>query len=114
MYSSGTIREVKGVMLTHQNLIAAVASYYVQRVEERDSAPVLLYTMPFFHVYGFFYSLKLVVVSETVVVMERFDLRKMMRAAEEFRVMNAATAPPMVVAMLAFDKTFFRINYILY
>ncbi|GMQ09991.1 hypothetical protein CsSME_00053179 [Camellia sinensis var. sinensis] len=42
MYSSGTTGEVKGVMLTHWNLIAAVASYYVQRVEERDSAPVLL------------------------------------------------------------------------
>ncbi|CAL5361965.1 unnamed protein product [Camellia sinensis] len=55
--------------------------------------------MPFFHVYGFFYSLKSVVVSETVVVMERFDLRKMMKAVEEFRVTNAAAAPPMVVAM---------------
>lgn len=42
MYSSWTTGEVKGVMLTHRNLIAAVASYYVQRVEERDSAPVLL------------------------------------------------------------------------
>ncbi|CAL5325622.1 hypothetical protein CsSME_00004934 [Camellia sinensis var. sinensis] len=54
MYSSGTTEDVKGVMLTHRNLAAAVASYYVQQVEERDSAPVLLYTMPFFHVYGFF------------------------------------------------------------
>lgn len=59
--------------------------------------------MPFFHVYGFFYSLKSVAVSETVVVMERFDLRKMMRAVEEFRVTNAAAAPPMVVAMAKED-----------
>ncbi|KAI8019556.1 4-coumarate--CoA ligase-like 9 [Camellia lanceoleosa] len=103
MYSSGTTGEVKGVMLTHRNLIAAVASYYVQRVEERDSAPVLLYTMPFFHVYGFFYSLKSVAVSETVVVMERFDLKKMIRAVEEFRVTNAAAAPPVVVAMAKED-----------
>ncbi|CAL5415246.1 unnamed protein product [Camellia sinensis] len=86
MYSSGTIGEVKGVMLTHRNLIVAVASYYVQRVKERDSAP-----------------LKSVAVSETVVVMERFDLRKMMRAVEEFRVTNAVTALPMVVAMTKED-----------
>ncbi|THG14053.1 hypothetical protein TEA_017303 [Camellia sinensis var. sinensis] len=103
MYSSGTTGEVKGVMLTHRNLAAAVASYYVQQVEERDSAPVLLYTMPFFHVYGFFYSLKSVAVSETVVVMERFDLRKMMRDVEEFRVTNAAAASPIVVAMAKED-----------
>ncbi|KAL7175692.1 hypothetical protein ACSBR2_029307 [Camellia fascicularis] len=89
MYSSWATGEVKGVMLTHRNLIAAVASYYVQRVEERDSAPVLF--------------LKSVAVSETVVVMERFDLRKMMRAVEEFRVTNAVAAPPMVVAMAKED-----------
>ncbi|THG20293.1 hypothetical protein TEA_017252 [Camellia sinensis var. sinensis] len=77
-YSSGTTGEVKRVMLTHQNLIAAVESYYVQRVEERDSAP-------------------------TVVVMERFDLRKMMRVVEEFRVTNAAAALPMVVVMAKED-----------
>ncbi|CAL5370450.1 unnamed protein product [Camellia sinensis] len=103
MYSSGTTGEVKRVMLTHWNLTAAVASYYVQQVEERDSAPMLLYTMLFFHVYGFFYSLKSVAVSETVVVMERFDLRKMMRDVEEFRVTNAAVAPPIVVAMAKED-----------
>ncbi|CAL5418014.1 unnamed protein product [Camellia sinensis] len=59
--------------------------------------------MPFFHVYGFFNSLKSVAVSETVVVMERFDLRKMMKAVEEFRVTNAVAAPPMVVAMAKED-----------
>ncbi|THG02464.1 hypothetical protein TEA_022434 [Camellia sinensis var. sinensis] len=35
--------------------------------------------------------------------MERFDLRKMMRAVEEFRVTNAVTALPMVVAMMKED-----------
>ncbi|KAL7190252.1 hypothetical protein ACSBR2_022519 [Camellia fascicularis] len=77
MYSSGTTEEVKGVMLTHRNLIIAVASYYVH--------------------------LKLVAVSETVVVMERLDLRKIMRTVEEFGVTNVATAPPMVVAMAKED-----------
>ncbi|CAL5325621.1 unnamed protein product [Camellia sinensis] len=35
--------------------------------------------------------------------MERFDLRKMMRAVEEFRVTNVAAASPMVVAMAKED-----------
>ena len=37
--------------------------------------------------------------------MERFDLRKMMRAVEEFRVTHVAMAPPVVVAMAKTDVT---------
>ena len=55
LYSSGTTGRVKGVMLTHRNLMAAVAGFAKQ---ERQSTPVMLYTMPFFHVFGFFYIFK--------------------------------------------------------
>uniref|UniRef100_A0A5B6YHV7 Putative 4-coumarate CoA ligase n=1 Tax=Davidia involucrata TaxID=16924 RepID=A0A5B6YHV7_DAVIN len=104
MYSSGTTGQVKGVMLTHRNLIAIVADYYAwRRREERVLPAVELLTMPYFHVYGFFYSLKSVALSETVVVMERFDLKKMLRSVEEFRVTNVALSPPVVVAMTKGD-----------
>ncbi|KAA8530126.1 hypothetical protein F0562_004835 [Nyssa sinensis] len=102
LYSSGTTGQVKGVMLTHRNLIAVVASCYAQR-QERTRRTVLLYTTPFFHAYGFFFSVKSVALSETGVVMERFDLRKMLRAVEEYRVTHVALTPPVVVAMTKGD-----------
>ncbi|XAR58262.1 hypothetical protein NMG60_11026694 [Bertholletia excelsa] len=98
MYSSGTTGQLKGVTLTHRNLTAIVASYYAQR-EQRSSPAVILYTIPYFHVFGFYYSLKSLALGETVVVMERFDLRRMMKAIEEFGVTYAAVVPPVVVAM---------------
>ena len=100
MYSSGTTGKVKGVMLTHRNLIAIVAGYDAQARRVEKKAPgVVLYTMPFFHIFGLFYCVKSVALGETVVVMERFELRKMLRAIEEFGVNFVALAPPIVVAL---------------
>ncbi|KAJ8750102.1 hypothetical protein K2173_014017 [Erythroxylum novogranatense] len=98
LYSSGTTGKVKGVMLTHRNLIAEVSAFYTLK-RERKSPAVIFYTVPYFHVYGFFYSFKSVALSETVVVMEKFELKKMLTAMEEFRVTHVAVAPPVVVSM---------------
>ncbi|XP_019442840.1 PREDICTED: 4-coumarate--CoA ligase-like 9 [Lupinus angustifolius] len=98
LYSSGTTGNVKGVMLTHRNLIALVGVYDAVRVKREEPA-VFLYTMPFFHVYGFTFSLRALVLSDTVVIMERFTLRRMLSAVERFRVTHLAVVPPLVVAM---------------
>ena len=100
LYSLGTTGRVKGVMLTHRNLMAVVAGYAKL---ERQSPPVMLYTMPLFHVFGFFSIFKSVALSETVVVMERFELKKMLRGVEEFKITHVACAPPVVVAMAKSD-----------
>ncbi|XP_054777253.1 4-coumarate--CoA ligase-like 9 [Prosopis cineraria] len=104
LYSSGTTGKVKGVMLTHRNLIALAASYDATR-SQRERPAVFLYTIPYFHVYGFTYSLRSVVLSETVVLMERFRMEKMLKAVDEFRVTHLAVAPPVVVAMAKGDVT---------
>lgn len=98
MYSSGTTGKVKGVMLTHRNLTAAVASSVASR-QKRECPGVTLYTMPYFHIFGFFFCLRSVALSEVAVVMERFDLKKMLRAVEEFRVTHVALTPPVVVVL---------------
>ena len=104
LYSSGTTGRVKGVMLTHRNVMAPVSGSYAHRTE-RKSPAVLLYTMPYFHVFGFSYCFKSVALSETAVIMERFDMRKMLRAVEEFRVTHVALTPPVVMMMTKSDVT---------
>lgn len=101
MYSSGTTGNVKGVMLTHRNLIAMTASLYA--VRSVRSSDVMLYTGPYFHMIGFFYSIKSVALNETVVVMERFDLRRMLMLVEKFKVTQLTVAPPVLVAMVKED-----------
>ncbi|GLT33127.1 hypothetical protein SLA2020_077400 [Shorea laevis] len=101
-YSSGTTGKTKGVMLTHRNLIGVVGGYHGVK-EERKSPAVALYPVPYSHMFGFFYCLKSVAVSETVLVMERFDVRKMVKAVEEFRVTHLSVVPPVVVAMTKGD-----------
>ncbi|KAG9141967.1 hypothetical protein Leryth_009327 [Lithospermum erythrorhizon] len=98
-YSSGTTGLGKGVMITHRNLIAAIAYHYAFRVEKTEPT-VVLYTVPYFHIFGFSYCLRSVALKETAVVMERFQFRKMLRAVEEFRVTLMPVAPPVVVAMV--------------
>ncbi|KAL5860648.1 hypothetical protein ACOSQ4_001944 [Xanthoceras sorbifolium] len=99
LYSSGTTGKVKGVMLTHRNLIAQVASYCASW-QQQETPAAMLFTMPYFHVFGFLYCVRSVALSEMAVVMERFELKKMLRAVEEFRVTHTALTPPVVVAML--------------
>ncbi|KAK7316110.1 hypothetical protein VNO77_34836 [Canavalia gladiata] len=98
LYSSGTTGNMKGVMLTHRNLTALAAVYDAVRVNRKQPA-MFLYTMPFFHVYGFTFCLRAMVLSETVVIMERFSLRRMLTAVERFRVTHLAVVPPLVVAL---------------
>lgn len=99
LYSSGTTGKVKGVALTHRNLISTLAGAKAVR-PVRSSAAVAMCTVPYFHVYGFVYCVRAVALGESLVSMKRFDLRLMMRAIEEFRVSHVALAPPVVVAMV--------------
>ncbi|KAJ1427510.1 AMP-dependent synthetase/ligase [Sesbania bispinosa] len=98
LYSSGTTGKSKGVMLTHRNLTAMVAISDTVRVQTEGPA-VYLHTAPYFHVYGFTSILRSVAMMDTVVVMERFGLGKMLGAVEKFRLTHVVTAPPVVVAM---------------
>ncbi|KAK2993181.1 hypothetical protein RJ640_030805 [Escallonia rubra] len=97
--SSGTTGRVKGVVLTHRNIISGFAAAYALR-RARASPAVALCTVPYFHTYGFIYSVRAVALGGVVISMERFDLRLMMRAIEEYRVTHVALAPPVIVSML--------------
>ncbi|OIT26698.1 4-coumarate--coa ligase-like 9, partial [Nicotiana attenuata] len=103
LYSSGTTGRVKGVELTHRNLIALTAGLYNNKFtsDESENAEqdVAILTLPLFHVFGFFMLIRLAAMGETAVIMERFDFEKMLEAVEKYKVTYMPVSPPLVVAM---------------
>ncbi|KAK9120018.1 hypothetical protein Scep_018111 [Stephania cephalantha] len=97
LYSSGTTGRVKGVELTHGNMIAGISTWPRRRGRE-----VVLITTPLFHTYGVAMCVKAVAMGETAVLMtstKRFDLEVMLKAVEDYRVTWMPVSPPIVVAM---------------
>ncbi|KAA8542153.1 hypothetical protein F0562_023305 [Nyssa sinensis] len=107
LYSSGTTGRVKGVALTHLNFIALIAGFYYNKSEEDENAPhpVSLFTLPLFHVFGFFMLIRAVAMGETLVLMEKFDFEEMLRAVEKYKVNYMPVSPPLVVAMAKSELT---------
>lgn len=101
LYSSGTTGRVKGVLLTHRNLITLIAGFHHNRLEKEEDAPrpVSLFTLPLFHVFGFFMLVRAVSLAETLVLMERFDFENMLKAVEKYRITYMPVPPPLVVAL---------------
>ncbi|TYI51375.1 hypothetical protein E1A91_D12G171400v1 [Gossypium mustelinum] len=100
LYSSGTTGGIKGVALTHRNLTAAIAG---GMRPVRSSPTVVLFTVPFFHVYGLVFSLRSMVSGDCMVITggsRSFGLRKMYGVIYEYRVSLLALAPPLIVKMV--------------
>ncbi|XXG45064.1 hypothetical protein AAC387_Pa02g0245 [Persea americana] len=98
LYSSGTTGRVKGVVLTHRNLIAALAGLHAGS-KEREKPVVAVLTVPMFHVFGFVAVVRQVMGGYTIVLGERFEFEGMLRAVERYRATNIPVSPPLVVAM---------------
>uniref|UniRef100_A0A2P2JY61 Uncharacterized protein n=1 Tax=Rhizophora mucronata TaxID=61149 RepID=A0A2P2JY61_RHIMU len=110
LYSSGTTGKVKGVCLTHRNVIALIAGVHHSMVESdpnqpSEPHPVLLLALPLFHVFGFIMLIIAVSIGETVVLLERFDFEGMLRAIERHRVTFIPVSPPIIVALVKSELT---------
>ncbi|KAK6148092.1 hypothetical protein DH2020_019004 [Rehmannia glutinosa] len=92
LYSSGTTGKVKGVELTHRNFIAVIAGFYHSKYSNdidkaaADVHAVSLFTLPLFHVFGFFMLIRAAAMGESLVLMGKFDLLKMLEAVEKYKV----------------------------
>ncbi|KAE8727103.1 4-coumarate--CoA ligase-like 9 [Hibiscus syriacus] len=110
LYSSGTTGRVKGVIMTHRNLIAMMAMiHHYNTIEAAGSnnrpRPVTFFTVPLFHVFGFFSLLGTVLSAETVVLTERFEFTVMLRAIEKYKVTVMPVSPPLVLSFVKSDLT---------
>ena len=96
-YSSGTTGLMKGVMLTHRNLVANIEqAWNSMPLNDED---VLVGLMPFFHIYGQTVVLNLgLAKGSTIVTMPRFDLDELLEIVERHGVTWLHIAPPIVLA----------------
>jgi acyl-CoA synthetase (AMP-forming)/AMP-acid ligase II len=97
-YSSGTTGLMKGVMLTHRNLVANIEQAW-------NSMPLgpedtLVGVLPFFHIYGQTVVLNMgLAKGSTIVTMPRFDLDQLLDVVERHGVTWLHVAPPLILAL---------------
>ena len=97
-YSSGTTGLPKGVMLTHDNLVANLVQ--CTPVLTYDDGDVALAVLPFFHIYGMQVLMNgLLAEGCTVVTLPRFDLAQALGLVQEHKISRFFAVPPMVLAL---------------
>ncbi|KAL8154183.1 hypothetical protein V2J09_011943 [Rumex salicifolius] len=106
LFSSGTTGQIKGVEMTHRNLIALISGLYHSRPEPKaEGRPVILFTLPLFHVFGFFMMVRAVALAETAVLLAKFTLEGMMSTVERYKVTYMPVSPPVVVLLVKSELT---------
>jgi acyl-CoA synthetase (AMP-forming)/AMP-acid ligase II len=97
-YSSGTTGQMKGVMLTHRNLVANIEqAWNSMPLTDEDTLVGLL---PFFHIYGQTVVLNMgLAKGSTIVTMQRFDCDALLDVIERHGVTWLHVAPPIILAI---------------
>ncbi|KAF2312189.1 hypothetical protein GH714_028416 [Hevea brasiliensis] len=99
-YSSGTTGTSKGVILTHRNFIATSVMVTADQDRYMEPENVFLCFLPMFHIFGFavttYSQLRR---GNAVVSMEKFELDKMLRSIERYRVTHLYVVPPVMIAL---------------
>ncbi|XP_039070866.1 4-coumarate--CoA ligase-like 9 [Hibiscus syriacus] len=87
--------------------MAAVHHSWTEQAEGNEKPPrsVTLFTVPLFHVFGLFMLLGAVLLADTVLFLEMFDFKEMLRAVEKYKVTDMPVSPPLVVAFVKSDLT---------
>ncbi|OCT46522.1 putative 4-coumarate--CoA ligase 1 [Cladophialophora carrionii] len=101
VYSSGTTGLPKGVMLTHENIVANMLQAAVMDAQQmhwtKDSTVGFL---PMYHIYGIaVLLLQPVFRGVRVYIMQRFELEPFCRLIQHHRITFACVVPPVVLAL---------------
>jgi acyl-CoA synthetase (AMP-forming)/AMP-acid ligase II len=97
-YSSGTTGLMKGVMLSHRNLVANLVQGQAQHAFSAED--VVIAVLPFFHIYGLCVNMNQgLLAGATLVTMPRFELGQFLDLLERHRVTRALVVPPIALAL---------------
>jgi acyl-CoA synthetase (AMP-forming)/AMP-acid ligase II len=97
-YSSGTTGAMKGVMLTHRNLVANIQQ--ISPVMPIGAEDTLVGVLPFFHIYGQTVVLNFgLAKGSTIVSMPRFDFDELLGIIERHKVTWLTVAAPVVLSL---------------
>ncbi|KAH6824730.1 acyl-CoA synthetase 5 [Perilla frutescens var. hirtella] len=100
-FSSGTTGLSKGVMLTHQNLVANLCSTLFSVGPELVGQVATLGLIPFFHIYGLTGICCATIKNKgKVVVMQRYELRLFLSALITHKVTFAPIVPPIMLGLV--------------
>lgn len=97
-YSSGTTGMPKGVMLSHDNLVANVDQAAPRTAVQPGETTIAF--LPFFHIYGMTVLLNLYL-SEggALITLPRFDLTAFLQMAQDHNVRQLWVVPPVALAL---------------
>ncbi|ESW03519.1 hypothetical protein PHAVU_011G020200 [Phaseolus vulgaris] len=101
-FSSGTTGLAKGVILTHKSLVTSVAQQMEGEnpnmyLKEED---VVLCVLPLFHIFSMHIAMMCALrAGSAILLIEKFEMRKLLEAIERQRVTVAIVVPPLVAAL---------------
>ncbi|KAK0255502.1 hypothetical protein B0A54_10270 [Friedmanniomyces endolithicus] len=101
VYSSGTTGSPKGVMLTHENIVANMLQWAtVDAGQMHWSRDKTIGFLPMYHIYGIaVLLLQAVYKGVTIYVMQRFELEQFCRIIQTQQITFAFVVPPVVLAL---------------
>ncbi|KAJ0592060.1 putative AMP-dependent synthetase/ligase, AMP-binding, AMP-binding enzyme domain, ANL [Helianthus annuus] len=112
LFSSGTTGASKGVVLTHKNLIAGVelfVRFEASQYGDNNEKNTYLAVIPMFHIYGLtLFTLGILSLGSSIVVMNKFDHNEMVRAISKYGVTHFPAVPPLLKALIKVGKSVHR------
>ncbi|MBS7699944.1 MULTISPECIES: long-chain-fatty-acid--CoA ligase [unclassified Chelatococcus] len=100
IYTSGTTGHPKGIMISHQNVIAHVEQVMSASVLSRSPGERHLVVTPLYHAAGVLRIMTVAINGGTVVLMEHFDPDLFLRTLTEQRIATANMVPAIIQTLL--------------
>ena len=99
-YTGAISDGIKGVVLTHGNLVANTLQITSWVTRARKGREVFLSVLPFFHVYGMAVAMNMpIYLASAMVLLPRFEVRSTLQVMKRYRPTFFPGVPPMFVAL---------------